>query len=141
MRLMIVLLLGACALAGLQTWRIGGLTDDVEQAQRIIGTLSAGIKSRDNAIHRLNDDALSRERQEQTLRAQLSQAGQRARDREYTIQRLLNENQEMRDWYSARLPDGIGRMHARPAFASAADYLRWLSGGDELPDTGKLTRH
>ncbi|KQN49119.1 transcriptional regulator, partial [Serratia sp. Leaf51] len=115
MRLMIVLLLGACALAGMQTWRIGGLTDDVEQAQRIIGTLSAGIKSRDNAIHRLNDDALSRERQEQTLRAQLSQAGQRARDREYTIQRLLNENQEMRDWYSARLPDGIGRMHARPA--------------------------
>ena len=141
MRLMIVLLLGACALAGLQTWRIGGLTDDVEQAQRIIGTLSAGIKSRDNAIHRLNDDALSRERQEQTLRAQLSQASQRARDREYTIQRLLNENQEMRDWYSARLPDGIGRMHARPAFASAADYLRWLSGGDELPDTGKFTRH
>ncbi|MFS7219933.1 Rz-like lysis system protein LysB [Rahnella inusitata] len=141
MRLMIVLLLGACALAGLQTWRIGGLHDEADRAQRIIGTLSAGIESRDNAIHRLNDDALSRERQEQTLRAQLSQAGQRARVREYTIQRLLNENQEMRDWYSARLPDGIGRMHARPAFASAADYLRWLSGGDELSDTGKLTRH
>lgn len=141
MRSMIVLLLGACALAGLQTWRIGGLNDDVEQAQRIIGTLSAGIKSRDNAIHRLNEDAVTRERQEQTLRVQLSQAGQRARDREYTIQRLLNENQEMRDWYSARLPDGIGRMHARPAFASAADYLRWLSGGDELSDTGKLPGH
>jgi len=139
--LMIVLLLGACALAGLQTWRIGGLTDDVEQAQRIIGTLSAGIKSRDNAIHRLNDDALNRERQEQTLRTQLARASQQARVREYTVQRLLNENQEMRDWYSTRLPDGIGRMHARPAFANAADYLRWLSGGDELPDTGKLTRH
>ena len=141
MRLMIVLLLGACALAGMQTWRIGGLTDDVEQAQRIIGTLSAGIESRDNAIHRLNEDAATRERQEQSLRTQLTQAGQRARDREYTIQRLLNENQEMRDWYSARLPDGIGRMHARPAFASAADYLRWLSGGHELSDTGKLPRH
>jgi len=141
MRILILLMLAACALAGLQTWRIGGLTDDVEQAQRIIGTLSAGIESRDNTIHRLNDDALSRERQEQTLRAQLSQAGQRARVREYTIQRLLNENQEMRDWYSAHLPDGIGRMHARPAFASAADYLRWLSGGNELPDTGQLTRH
>jgi LysB family phage lysis regulatory protein len=84
---------------------------------------------------------VTRERQEQSLRTQLSRAGQQARDREYHIQRLLNENQEMRDWYSARLPDGIGRMHARPAFASAADYLRWLSGGDELPDTGKLTRH
>lgn len=141
MRIVIVLLLAACALAGLQTWRISGLTEKAEQAQRIIGTLSAGIESRDIAINRLNEDALSRERQEQSLRAQLSQAGQRARDREYTIQRLINENQEMRDWYSARLPDGIGRMHARPAFASAADYLRWLSGGDELSDTGKLTRH
>ena len=141
MRILILLMLAACTLAGLQTWRIGGLTDEADQAQRITGTLSAGIKSRDNAIHRLNEDAVTRERQEQSLRTQLARASQQARDREYDIQRLLNENQEMRDWYSARLPDGIGRMHARPAFASAADYLRWLSGGDELPDTGKLTRH
>jgi LysB family phage lysis regulatory protein len=141
MRLMIVLLLGTCALAALQIWRIGGLTDEADQAQRIIGTLSAGIESRDTAITRLNDDAVSRERQEQTLRAQLSQASQQARDREFHIQRLLNENQEMRDWYGARLPDGIGRMHQRPAFTSAADYLRWLSGGNELPHTGKLADH
>lgn len=141
MRILILLLLAACALAGLQTWRIGGLHDEADQTQRIIGTLSAGIESRDNAIHRLNDEAVSRERQEQSLRTQLSQAGELARVREYTIQRLLNENQEMRDWYAARLPDGIGRMHARPAFASAADYLRWLSGGNQLPDTGKRTGH
>ncbi|MBU9819146.1 LysB family phage lysis regulatory protein [Rahnella sp. BCC 1045] len=141
MRILILLLLAACALAGLQTWRIGGLTEKADQAQRIIGTLSAGIKSRDNAINRLSDDALRRERQEQSLRAQLSQAGQLARDREIHLQRLLNENQEMRDWYAAILPDGISRMHQRPAFASAADYLRWLSGGHELPDTGKRTGH
>ena len=141
MRILILLLLAVCALAGLQTWRIGGLHDEADQAQRIIGTLSAGIESRDNAINRLNDDAAVRERQEQSLRTQLSQAGQLARDREYHIQRLLNENQEMRDWYSTRLPDGIGRLHQRPAFASAADYLHWLSGGNELPDTGKLTGH
>ncbi|CAH0230484.1 hypothetical protein SRABI106_02170 [Rahnella aquatilis] len=141
MRILILLLLAACALAGLQTWRIDGLHDEADQAQRIIGTLSAGIESRDNAINRLNDEAVTRERQEQSLRTQLSQAGEQARVREYTIQRLLNENQEMRDWYGARLPDGISRMHARPAFASAADYLHWLSGGDELPDTGKLTGH
>ncbi|MCL9640858.1 Rz-like lysis system protein LysB [Rahnella victoriana] len=141
MRTLILLLLAALALAGLQTWRIGGLYDEAEQAQRIIGTLSAGIESRDNVIHRLNDDALRRERQEQSLRTQLARAGQEARDREVHIQRLLNENQEMRDWYAAILPDGISRMHARPAFASAADYLRWLSGGNELPDTGKLTGH
>ncbi|WP_421589416.1 Rz-like lysis system protein LysB [Rahnella aceris] len=141
MRIVIILLLAACALTGLQTWRIGGLTEKADQAQRIIGTLSAGIESRDNAIHRLNDDAVTRERQEQRLRTQLSRAGEQARVREYHIQRLLNENQEMRDWYGARLPDGIARMHQRPAFASAADYLHWLSGGDELPDTGKLTGH
>ena len=139
MRILIFLLLAVCALAGLQTWRIGGLHDEADQAQRIIGTLSAGIESRDNVINRLNDDALRRERQEQSLRSQLARASQQARDREYDIQRLLNENQEMRDWYGARLPDGISRMHARPAFASAADYLHWLSGGNQLPNTGKLT--
>lgn len=141
MRIAIVLLLAACALAGLQTWRIGGLHEESDQARRIIGTLSAGIESRDNAITRLNDDAVTRERQEQSLRTQLARASQQARDCEYHIQRLLNENQEMRDWYGARLPDGISRMHARPAFASAADYLRWLSVGHELSDTGKLAGH
>ncbi|WP_459177408.1 Rz-like lysis system protein LysB [Ewingella americana] len=141
MRIVIVLLLTALALAGLQTWRIGSLHDEAEQAQKIIGTLSAGIESRDAAINRLNDEAVTRERQEQALRTQLSQAGQLARVREVHIQRLLNENQEMRDWYAAPLPDGIGRMHQRPAFTSAADYLHWLSGGNELPDTGKLTDH
>ncbi|MDH2897306.1 Rz-like lysis system protein LysB [Rahnella variigena] len=141
MRILILLLLAALALAGLQTWRIGGLTEKAEQAQRIIGTLSVGIESRDNVINRLNDDALRRERQEQSLRTQLARAGQQAREREVHIQRLLNENQEMRDWYAAPLPDGISRMHARPAFASAADYLHWLSGGNQLPDTGKLTGH
>ena len=141
MRVLILLLLAACALAGLQTWRISGLHNEAEQAQRIIGTLSAGIESRDNVINRLNDEAVTRERQEQSLRTQLARASQQARDREYDIQRLLNENQEMRDWYAAPLPDGISRMHARPAFASAADYLHWLSGGNELPDTGKLAGH
>ncbi|MDH2899200.1 Rz-like lysis system protein LysB [Rahnella variigena] len=141
MRILIFLLLAVCALAGLQTWRIGGLHDEADQAQRIIGTLSAGIESRDNVINRLNDDAVTRERQEQSLRTQLARASQEARDREVHIQRLLNENQEIRDWYSDRLPDGISRMHARPAFASAADYLHWLSGGNQLPDTGKLTGH
>lgn len=141
MRIVIILLLAACALAGLQTWRIGGLHDEADQAHRIIGSLSAGIESRDNVINRLSDEALMRERQEQSLRSQLSQAGELTRVREVHIQRLLNENQEMRDWYAAPLPDGIGRMLQRPAFASAADYLRWLSGGHELPDTGKLTGH
>lgn len=141
MRILILLLLAACALAGLQTWRIGGLHDEADQAQLIIGTLSTGIESRDNAINRLNDEAVTRERQEQSLRTQLVRASQQARDREVHIQRLLNENQEMRDWYAAPLPDGISRMHARPAFASAADYLRWLSGGNQLPDTGKRTGH
>ncbi len=141
MRILILLLLATCVLAGLQTWRIGGLTDEAEQAQRIIGTLSAGIESRDNVINRLNDDAVTRERQEQSLRTQLARASQEARDREVHLQRLLNENQEMRDWYATPLPDGIGRMHARPAFASAADYLHWLSGGNQLPDTGKRTGH
>lgn len=141
MRILILLLLAACALAGLQTWRIGGLTEKADHAQRIIGTLSAGIESRDNAIHRLSDEAVTRERQEQSLRTQLAQAGEQVSVREYHIQRLLNESQEIRDWYGDHLPGGIARMHTRPAFTSAADYLRWLSGSNELPDSGKLTGH
>ncbi len=38
-------------------WHANRLSHDIDGANRIIGTLSAGIESRDNAITRLQDEA------------------------------------------------------------------------------------
>ncbi|GKW03016.1 hypothetical protein PEC301877_18310 [Pectobacterium carotovorum subsp. carotovorum] len=89
------------------------------------------------ALGRLQDNARRNEQAQAELRTKLSQAGQLAAGRERTLTRLLNENADLRRWYSANLPDDIKRLHTRPAFDSPNDYLRWLSEGNELPDAGQ----
>ncbi len=137
MRLMMALLLAAAvAITGL-CWYAATLNDDLEQQTRINGTLAAGIESRDTTITRLQQEAQDQARAELALRQALTAAGRLALTREQRIQGLLNENQTLRDWYGAALPDVVIRLHQRPAFASAADYLRWLSDGEQLPDAGE----
>ncbi|MEA9393489.1 Rz-like lysis system protein LysB [Acerihabitans sp. TG2] len=137
MRLMMVLLLAAAiAIAGL-LWYAATLNDDLAQQTRINGTLAAGIESRDTAIARLQHEALDQAQAELALRQSLTAAGRLAQNREQRIQGLLNENQTLRNWYDTALPDAAIRLHQRPAFASAADYLRWLSESEPLPNAGQ----
>ncbi|MFJ5493770.1 Rz-like lysis system protein LysB [Pectobacterium carotovorum] len=92
---------------------------------------------RDGVIDELQSSAIRNEQAQAELRTKLSQAGQLAAGRERTLTRLLNENADLRRWYSANLPDDLKRLHHRPAFDNPDDYLRWLSESNELPDTGQ----
>ncbi|HHH2012125.1 Rz-like lysis system protein LysB [Yersinia enterocolitica] len=118
-------------------WYANCLSHDIDSANRIIGTLSAGIESRDNAITRLQDEARRQADNERALRQSLSHASTLSLSREQRIQRLLNENKVLRDWFTTALPADVIRLHQRPAFANPNDYLRWLSDSDQLPATGK----
>ena len=57
MRLIAVGLAVALAALAFACWRLSSTESELAQAQRVIGTLSAGIESRDKAINRLNDEA------------------------------------------------------------------------------------
>ncbi|QLL92849.1 LysB family phage lysis regulatory protein [Pectobacterium carotovorum] len=92
---------------------------------------------REGVIDTLQSSAIRNEQAQAELRTKLSQAGQLAAGRERTLTRLLNENADLRRWYSANLPDDLKRLHHRPAFDNPDDYLRWLSESNELPDTGQ----
>lgn len=135
---LIALLLAVALLAlGVTGWQWKVAKDDLTSAQRIIGTLSAGIESRDKAIARLDADARTSQKREAELRLMQGRASSAALNREMTIQRETDANQILRDWSAAALPDDVIRLHARPAFASARDYLDWLSARDKLPGAGK----
>lgn len=84
-------------------------------------------------IHR----ELSGETAQVLLRGELIDAGARAQRREQTITRLLNENEQLRRWYSADLPDAVRRLHQRAACADAGDCLQRMPEGQSLPDAGK----
>ncbi|MBL0909105.1 LysB family phage lysis regulatory protein [Pectobacterium carotovorum] len=116
----------------------------LSDAEKLIGEQSAALVKQSSDLlvrNAIIDELLAREmRNEQAqaeLRTKLSQAGQLAAGRERTLTRLLNENADLRRWYSANLPDDLKRLHHRPAFDNPDDYLRWLSESNELPDTGQ----
>lgn len=135
---LIALLLAVALLAlGVTSWQWKLAKDDLTSAQRIIGTLSAGIESRDRAIARLDADARASQKREAELRLMQGRASTAALNREMTIQRETDANPILRDWSAAALPDDVIRLHARPAFASARDYLDWVSARDKLPGAGK----
>jgi len=135
---LIALLLAVALLAlGVTGWQWKEAKDDLTSAQRIIGTLSAGIESRDRAIARLDADARASQKREAELRLMQGRASTAALNREITIQRETDANPILRDWSAAALPDDVIRLHSRPAFASARDYLDWLSTRDKLPAAGK----
>lgn len=135
---LIALLLAVALLAlGVTGWQWKVAKDGLTSAQRIIGTLSAGIESRDKAIARLDADARASQKREAELRLMQGRASTAALNREMTIQRETDANPILRDWSAAALPDDVIRLHARPAFASARDYLDWVSARDKLPGAGK----
>nr|WP_314984158.1 Rz-like lysis system protein LysB [uncultured Pantoea sp.] len=135
---LIALLLAVALLAlGVTGWQWKEAKDDLTSAQRIIGTLSAGIESRDRAIARLDADARASQKREAELRLMQGRASTAALNREMTIQRETDANPILRDWSAAALPDDVIRLHTRPAFSSARDYLDWVSARDKLPAAGK----
>ena len=113
---------------------LGQALSDATQA---ITTQKNDLATVNNQLNVARDNANRSERAQVVLRQQLSHAQQIANDKDQKITRLLNENKALRDWYQSALPDDIARLHTRPAFDTPDAYLRWMSEGGELPDTGK----
>lgn len=109
----------------------------LSDATQTITTQKNNLATLNNQLNVVRDNADRSERAQMVLRQQLSHAQQLATGKDQKITRLLNENKALRDWYQSALPDDIARLHTRPAFDTPDAYLRWLSEGDELPDTGK----
>lgn len=59
-----------------------------------------------------------------------------AGEKEERIRKLMNENKELRDWASIKLPAAIVQLRKRPAFNSYKDYQSWLSGPDPVQPAG-----
>ncbi|MGK3191681.1 Rz-like lysis system protein LysB [Enterobacter soli] len=131
------------ALIGVVLWQRhenGNLTRSFERANKVateqkttIGMLKSQL-SVSQGIARRNETA------QVSLRGELIAAGAMAVRREETITRLLNENEELRQWYGARLPDVVRRLHTRAGCASAGHCLQRLPEGELLPDAGKRSR-
>lgn len=137
MKTLIVLLV--LAVAGLLWMRHENtnLIRSFERVNKVAGeqkTTITMLKNQLKTAHRISGE---NETAQVLLRGELIDAGARAQRREQTITRLLNENEQIRRWYSADLPDAVRRLHQRAACADASDCLQRLPEGQPLPDAGK----
>ncbi|WP_350316463.1 Rz-like lysis system protein LysB [Pectobacterium aroidearum] len=132
-------IVAACMLAVLviTKWQLSRAENSLSQQAITLSQQKDTLLAQSAAIGSLQDNARRNEQAQAELRTKLSQAGQLAASRDKKITRLLNENADLRRWYGTALPDDIKRLHRRPDFDTPDDYLRWLSEGNELPDTGQ----
>ncbi|MCS2163247.1 Rz-like lysis system protein LysB [Scandinavium sp. H11S7] len=71
------------------------------------------------------------------LRQKLAAAGTRAARRERTITRLLNENEDLRRWYSAELPAAVRSLHRRAPCIAAGRCAERLPESQPVSDAGQ----
>ncbi|AJI96223.1 phage lysis regulatory, LysB family protein [Yersinia ruckeri] len=117
------------------------LSHGLSTANQTIATQKKDLSTVRNQLNALAESAKRNELAQVALRQQLVAAQQLDQHRNQRITRLLNENETLRRWYQSLLPDDITRLHTRPGFDNPADYLRWLSEGDKLPDTVQPTQN
>ena len=141
---MSVLMLLLAGLLAIALW----LRHDNQTLSRSLATANRVASEQKNALATLNHQlsqsqrmARANENAQVRLREELVAAGEERARREATIGRLLNENEALRRWYTAQLPDAVRRWHTRTGCASAAHCLQRLPEGEPLPDAGKRTRH
>ena len=141
MRILLVILSAMFLLIVILLLSNRSLQHDLNHAAQQRDALAVSLQQREQTITALNQQMRQREQAELALREDLSSARQMMQTREQQRQRSLHANAQNRQWADSGLPADISRLHQRPAFSSASDYLRWLSGGQRLPDSGQPSRH
>lgn len=139
MRWILALLAVLTLLTGVLLLSNRSLQHDLTLTGQQRDALKAQLQQRETLIATLNQQMRQRERAELVLRENLSIAQRAMQTREHLRQGELHDDPQLRLWADTALPAAVSRLHQRPAFNSAGDYLRWLSGSQPVPGTVRAT--
>ncbi|EGT6551863.1 hypothetical protein MRB63_002101 [Escherichia coli] len=121
MIMLVVLLSLAVAGLFLAKHENASLRTSLDRANNVASEQQTTITMLKNQLHVALTRADKNELAQVALRQELENAAKREAQREKTITRLLNENEDFRRWYGADLPDAVRRLHQRPACTDASD--------------------
>ncbi|WP_145583310.1 Rz-like lysis system protein LysB [Yersinia kristensenii] len=120
---------------GVQTYRLS------EARQLVIDQQAAETASKNGQLIALALTANANNQAQAHLRQQVASTDQLLAQRNNQIKRLYRENETLRRWADAPLPDDIIRLRRRPAITGAADYRQWLSESGAVPISSSGTAH
>lgn len=130
-KLMIVLVvLLSLAVAGLflVKHKNASLRASLDRANNVASEQQATITMLKNQLHVALTRADKNELAQVALRQELENTAKREAQREKTITRLLNENEDFRRWYGADLPDAVRRLDGKTA--ELVNIMQDNLGGD-----------
>ena len=139
MRWILALLAVMTLLTGILLLSNRSLQHDLTLSGQQRDALKGQLQQRETLIASLNQQMRQRERAELALRENLSTAQRAMQTREHQRQGELHDDPQSRQWADTVLPADVSRLHQRPAFNTAGDYLRWLSGSQSVPGTARAT--
>lgn len=115
---------------GVQTYRLS------EARQLVIDQQATDAASKNGQLIALALTANANNQAQAQLRQRVASTDQLLAQRNSQIKRLYRENETLRRWADAPLPDDIIRLRRRPAITGAADYRQWLSESGAVPISG-----
>ncbi|HDV8353525.1 TPA: LysB family phage lysis regulatory protein [Burkholderia vietnamiensis] len=120
----------AAAVAGTQyvralQARLATAQDAARQAKQDVG-------ARDAIIGRLLSDAREKDQQRAQLDRTRGAVDATLAEYQSQLRKLIDENEAVRTWAAARLPDDVVRLHSSPALAGADDYAQRVRDGGAL---------
>jgi len=132
---MVSIILAIIAFISFLLFRVDSLSTQLEQVKTSNKSLSSELKKSNEKISFLTETQQQNDADLRKYYQQLADVKHINAEKDKELERLKHENQILSDWANTQLPGDIIRLHNRPAFSSAADYYKYLSGGDSLPNS------
>ncbi len=127
--------------AGLLSWQL-------HSANRTIGTQAAELAAKDKKLSQKNSQLMAVNIMAQSsnlAQTQLYAAAEKnnalLRQRQRQIEDLKRENDTLRRWSDAPLPDAAVRLRQRPAITGGESYRQWLPQNNPLPAGAVVGAH
>ncbi|ERK13273.1 putative regulatory protein [Pantoea sp. AS-PWVM4] len=129
----LLVLLAAVAALGVQSWRLSAARNKLDTQQTTIADQRKKLSQKNGQLIALNILTQTSSRAQTQLYAAAEQNSTLLRDRLRTIEELKRENDELRRWADAPLPDAVIRLRQRPALTGGESYREWLSQNHPVP--------
>lgn len=95
------------------------------------------IDLKDRTLDALQEQNRSRQQALIEQKEAVQEAERLNRQYDQLLERLKDENQQLRSWFDAGLPDDIKRLLDRPEIKGSEDYRTWMSVRDAVLSAGR----
>lgn len=116
-----------------QSWSLYSAYQKIHALDAVIESQDKKLSQKNSQLIALNILTQTSSRAQTQLYAAAEQNSTLLRDRLRTIEELKRENDELRRWADAPLPDAVIRLRQRPALTGGQSYREWLSQNHPVP--------